>query len=66
MSYQVFATGQKEYRSTSAAKAADIAVTWKKNGLSTKLWKVTGKDSVTATKVEITTKSATAKALASA
>lgn len=65
MSYQVFA-GQKEYSSSNAAKAADVAVTWKINGLSPNLWKVTGKESVTTTKVEITTKAATAKALTTA
>ena len=63
MSYQVYANGDKKYVTTSAKKAADVAVTWKRSGLSPNLWTVTGGIGPITTKaVAITTKAATAKA----
>ena len=63
MSYQVYANGDKKYATTSAKKAADVAVTWRQNGLNPRLWTVTGGiGPITTRSIAITTKAATAKA----
>lgn len=66
MSYQVFANGRREYVTTNAGKAADVAVAWKNQGHAPKAWRVTAPESgpVQMREVEVTTKAKTAKALA--
>lgn len=64
--YQVI-TENNDYSTTLARDAADVAVTWKNNGLEPKLWVVAEvNERIVTLEVIITSKRKTAKALSDA
>lgn len=64
--YEVNADGNRSYTDSSAAKVADVATTWKKQGHRPQAFATIIGDQIECREVEISTKKATAKALVSA
>lgn len=61
--YEVNANGNRSYQSESAAKVADVAATWAKQGHEPKAYVIFGEDKIRIVNVPVTTKKATATAL---
>lgn len=65
--YEVNANGNRSYKNSSAAKVADVACEWRKQGHSPSAFAIRERDGkIAVAEVAVTTKAATAKALAGA